>query len=81
MSTVFDDQHELIEAIRDADCAQTIVPFVHSNYERKAEDDYQTIDTRCFEALLGTWTIVDPIVDCCASHGSGIVDTLEGHGP
>ena len=59
---------------------QLVVPFVHSSYERKAEDDYQTIDTRCIKALLGTWTIVDPIVDCCAPHGSGIVDTLRAMG-
>jgi hypothetical protein len=53
------------------------IPYVHSNYERKKQDDYQTIDDRCIKALISKWDIRGKkIVDCCASHGSGIVDHL-----
>jgi hypothetical protein len=46
------------------------VPFVHSGYERKPDDDYQTVDPRCLQALLDTWEIDGTIVDCCGRHGS-----------
>ena len=72
--------HAEVRTMTISSSTQLVVPFVHSSYERKAEDDYQTIDTRCIEALLDTWTIFDPIVDCCAPHGSGIVDTLRAMG-
>ncbi len=60
------------------------VPFVHSNYERKENDDYQTIDERCVTALLDTFNIQSnlfvgkyhEITDICGSHGSGIINTL-----
>lgn len=51
-------------------------PFVHSRYERRAEDHYPTIDGRCVRALLDTWEIGGRIVDNCAPTGSGIVDFL-----
>lgn len=51
-------------------------PYVHSNYERKADDDYKTIDTRCVDALLNHIVLSDPIADCCAKNGSAIVDYL-----
>lgn len=56
------------------------VPFVHSGYERKENDDYQTIDPRCVAALVQSVTLCDYITDICASHGSGILDQLAQHG-
>lgn len=53
-----------------------MVPYVHSNYERRADDHYPTIDGRCVQALVDTWPISGRIVDCCAPQGSGIVDEL-----
>lgn len=60
------------------------VPFVHSGYERKENDDYQTIDERCVTALVESLNIYmgryigqyHKIVDICGLHGSGIVNTL-----
>lgn len=54
------------------------VPYVHSNYERIADDNYQTVDSRCVKALVDTVQIPTymRIVDCCSPNGSGIVDTL-----
>ncbi len=52
------------------------VPYVHSGYERRADDNYQTLDSRCIDALLATWPVTGRIVDCCAPQGSGIVDRL-----
>lgn len=52
------------------------VPFVHSNYDRIADDNYQTIDHRCVQALVDKWNIYGDIVDCCSPQGSGIVDAL-----
>ena len=56
------------------------VPFVHSRYERLADDHYPTIDGRCVKALVETWTIKGVIVDCCAPKGCGIVDWLNDNG-
>ena len=66
------------------------VPFVHSGYARKENDDYQTIDTRCIQALMETPEMGlredlikcpnKKVVDICASHGSGIVTTLNNYG-
>lgn len=56
-------------------------PFVQSNFERKENDDYQTIDQRCVQGLIEKWGISkNRIVDCCASHGSGIVTALNKFG-
>lgn len=54
-------------------------PYVHSNYERIADDNYQTVDPRCIRALVDTIYISrqQRIVDCCAPNGSGIVDELQ----
>lgn len=54
----------------------TAVAYVHSGYERWPDDDYQTIDPRCVQALVETWPISGRIVDCCAPQGSGIVYSL-----
>lgn len=55
-----------------------MVPYVHSNFERIKDDNYQTVDSRCIEALLGAWRgIGGSIVDCCAPQGSGIVRDLQ----
>lgn len=59
---------------------QTIVPFVHSRFERHPDDTYLTIDSRCVDALLATWPVSGRIVDCCAPNGSGIVDALTAGG-
>jgi hypothetical protein len=61
----------------------TRVPFVHSGYERKENDDYQTVDPRCVEALLhfeGWRFRHKTIVDVCASHGSAIQRQLVERG-
>ena len=49
-------------------------PYVHSNYERIEDDNYQTVDPRCVRALEYTVPIYGGVVDCCAPSGSGIVD-------
>jgi len=53
------------------------VPYVHSNYERIADDNYQTIDKRCVYALENSIRLFGDIADCCSPSGSGIVDTLK----
>lgn len=59
-------------------------PYVHSNYERKPDDNYQTIDPRCVQALIDSSTLFHrqgrSIIDCCSNQGSGIVDTLRKFG-
>jgi len=56
------------------------VPFVHSNYERIDDDNYQTIDPRCTQALVETLQLSGGITvaDVCAPQGSGIIDYFEG---
>lgn len=51
------------------------VPFVHSNFPRIQNDNYQTIDKRCIYAFLQHFQPTLS-VDICAPNGSGIVDTL-----
>lgn len=59
----------------------TLVPFVHSGYDRIKDDNYQTLDERCVIALIKKWNISGGrIVDCCAPNGSGIVNFLTKHG-
>jgi hypothetical protein len=48
------------------------VPFVHSGFERRAGDEYPTIDARCVNALLESWDIPGPTWEPCAPNGSGI---------
>ena len=57
-----------------------VVPFVHSGYARIADDNYQTVDGRCLDALVATWPLSGRIVDPCAPQGSGIVDALSAKG-
>lgn len=52
------------------------VPYVHSNYPRIEDDDYQTIDKRCIYALNDAIQLFPIICDCCSPNGSGIIDTL-----
>lgn len=52
------------------------VPYVHSNYERIADDNYQTVDPRCVRGLVESIEIRGTIVDICAPNGSKIVDHL-----
>jgi hypothetical protein len=59
------------------------IPYVHSGYERKENDDYQTLDKRCVTALLQSCSGVLPsdiCTDICGSHGSGIVRHLQEAG-
>lgn len=58
------------------------VPFVHSGYERKENDDYQTVDKRCVLALMQSTSVGGKMIDICGSHGSSIVNTIlqEGYG-
>jgi len=56
------------------------VPFVHSNFERVANDFYPTIDSRCVYGFLEHFTPDGLCVDVCAPDGSGIVDTLKACG-
>jgi len=51
-------------------------PYVQSNYARKENDDYQTIDSRCIQALLDCVSISGVIVDVCSPNGSGIIYEL-----
>lgn len=55
-------------------------PYVKSNYERIKDDNYQTIDTRCVNALYYTIPVYGKVVDCCSPNGSSIVDVLKVHG-
>ena len=48
-------------------------PYVQSGYERIKDDNYQTIDPRCVDALVHPFCPYS-IVDVCAPSGSGIVD-------
>lgn len=65
----------------------TKVPYVHSGYDRKENDDYQTVDGRCVQALVDSlrgspvWLAKNhAIVDMCGSHGSGIIRALATQG-
>lgn len=53
-------------------------PFVKSNFPRRANDHYPTIDTRCTDGVVKMLDIPKPfeIVDICADQGSAIVDHL-----
>lgn len=51
-------------------------PYVQSNFPRIADDNYQTVDSRCVRALVETINITGEIVDCCSLNGSGIVSFL-----
>lgn len=52
-------------------------PFVHSNFDRIENDDYQTIDKRCIYGFLEYFTPSGLCIDVCSSNGSGIIDTLK----
>ena len=55
-------------------------PFVHSNFERIAQDDYQTIDPRCVYGFLEHFYPMGGCVDVCSPTSSGIVTTLNQYG-
>jgi hypothetical protein len=54
--------------------------FVRSGRERIKDDNYQTIDPRCTQALVETLRLTGGITvaDCCSPSGSGILDYFEG---
>lgn len=54
--------------------------YVHSDYPRIPDDDYQTVDPRCTRALLQHFDPQGRIIDICSTHGSGIVDELRREG-
>jgi hypothetical protein len=58
----------------------TKVPYVHSGYARKENDDYQTIDPRCVDALVESVNLCEYITDICAPNGSGILRRLAEKG-
>jgi len=49
-----------------------MIPFVQSKFERRPDDNYQTIDERCVVALGESWDIPGPVWEPCAPDGSGI---------
>ena len=42
-----------------------IKPFVKSNYERRPNDHYPTVDERAVVALNNSWDVVTPAIDPC----------------
>lgn len=52
------------------------VPYVHSDFPRKPDDDYKTVDERCTYSFLEHFSPDGLCVDVCAPGGSGIVDVL-----
>lgn len=56
------------------------VPYVHSGYERNAEDHYPTIDERCTYALLEHFPLQGRVIDICAPTVSGITQVLRTQG-
>lgn len=46
--------------------------FVHSGRERLEDDNYQTVDPRCAQALREAWPVPTPCWDPCAPSGSGL---------
>lgn len=56
------------------------VPYVHSNFKRMANDNYQTIDPRCVDGFLQHVHPTGLCLDVCAPDGSGIVDQLVQRG-
>lgn len=55
-------------------------PYVHSNFDRIPDDNYQTVDPRCVRALIDSWELAGKIVDCCSPNGSKIVSELLSRG-
>ncbi len=61
-------------------------PFVQSGYARIADDNYQTVDERCLEALVSVLKPLrllqapDTILDPCGRNGSAIVEQLKSRG-
>ena len=55
-------------------------PFVKSNYKRRKNDHYPTIDPRCVDALLDSGlSFFNYVWDCCSINGSGILNRLIEH--
>lgn len=52
-------------------------PFVKSNFKRRPNDNYPTIDSRCVAAVLEHFDLSGGVVDVCAPQGSGIVGALK----
>jgi hypothetical protein len=52
------------------------VPYVHSKYPRKPDDNYQTVDPRCVDGFVNFSHPAGMCIDVCAPNGSGIVDRL-----
>lgn len=51
-------------------------PYVHSNYDRIEDDNYQTIDNRCTYGFLEHFQPAGLSIDVCSPDGSGIINTL-----
>jgi len=50
--------------------------FVRSGRKRLENDDYQTVDHRCIDALVETIKLQGTCVDVCSPNGSGIIQRL-----
>lgn len=46
----------------------------YSSYERRENDNYPTVDTRCLDGLIKYAHVAGGIVDPCAKDGSALVD-------
>lgn len=49
----------------------------YSAYERREDDSYPTIDTRCVDGFLAFYEPTGLVVDSCARGGSAIVDYFQ----
>lgn len=53
-------------------------PYVHSNFPRIPDDNYQTVDPRCVWGLMEHINLKNAyVVDVCSPQGSGIIDVLQ----
>lgn len=66
-----------IESVESPGQKHTVYKSAHP---RRADDHYPTIDLRCVQGLTRSIMLTEPIVDCCAPNGSGIIDGLKSLG-
>lgn len=59
---------------------QTRSDIHYSAFERRVDDNYPTIDTRCVDGLLKHSPVAGKIVDVCAREGSAIVGYMQSIG-
>lgn len=54
------------------------IAFVHSNFDRLPDENYQTVDERCVRGLYESWPFPTPLYEPCSPQGSGIADAWPG---